>query len=140
MKLPLAILRGLFGVVGAVLLVLGVLFWTGHALSLVQLHMTLGVLFVLLLWAVAAAGARAGAPAGLVVTTALWGLVVPALGFAQTRLLPGSSHWTVRVAHLLVGLVAMGLGGRLGVFIVGRSRSAAASPAGATGATQQRTA
>ena len=48
---------------------------------------------------------------GLVALAAVWGLIVPILGVMQTQLLPGGAHWVIEVIHLLVGLVAIGLGG-----------------------------
>jgi hypothetical protein len=72
--------------------------------------MLTGVVFVLALWTLAGLTARAGAPIGLVVFTFVWGLVLPAFGMTQMSLLPGPWHWTIRVVHLLTGLVAMRLG------------------------------
>ena len=40
----------------------------------------------------------------------VWGLITIILGMTQTQLLPGSAHWVIRALHLVVGLVAMGLG------------------------------
>ncbi len=93
---------------GLLLIVLGVLFWTGNALSLIPLHMLLGLVLVLSLWTLAVIAARAGVSRGLVALAIVWGLVVLALGITQTRLLPGSAHWVIQVLHLLVGLGAMG--------------------------------
>ncbi len=50
---------------GLTLIVLGVFFWTGRALTLVPLHMRVGVVFVISLWALALLAARAGASRGL---------------------------------------------------------------------------
>jgi hypothetical protein len=94
---------------GFTLIVLGTLFWTGHALTLIPLHMQVGLIFVISLWALAAMAARAGAPVGLAGVTFAWGLVVPVLGMLQDRLLLGSAHWMIKTLHLLVGLGAMGL-------------------------------
>jgi hypothetical protein len=102
-------IRGL----GLVMIGLGVLMWLGVARQLVGLHMLLGVLLVLLLWVQSALAARAGVSAGLVALAVVWGLVTPALGMTQTGLLPGSMHWVIQVAHLAVGIVALGLGDRL---------------------------
>lgn len=90
---------------GLILIILGVLFWSGNALSLVPIHMMLGLVLVLSLWALAA---RAGVQAGFVVLALVWGLIVPILGFAQMQLLPGSAHWVIQLLHLLVGLGAIG--------------------------------
>jgi hypothetical protein len=95
--------------VGLVQLALGVLFWTGNALALVDLHELLGILLVLGLWTMAALAHRAGVPAGLVALAAVWGLVVPIVGFTQRELLPGSAHWVIQVIHLLLGIGLIGL-------------------------------
>lgn len=34
-------------------------------------------------------------------------------GITQQRILPGAFHWVIQVAHLFLGLVAMGLAERL---------------------------
>ena len=95
--------------VGLVQLALGVLFWTGNALALVDLHELLGILLVLGLWTMAALAHRAGVPAGLIALAAVWGLVVPIVGFTQRELLPGSAHWVIQVIHLLLGIGLIGL-------------------------------
>jgi hypothetical protein len=104
------VLRVLMRACAVVLLVLGGLFWTGNATGLVPLHQFVGFVLVISLWTLAVLAARAGANPGLVAGAAVWGLVVPILGLAQTSLLTGSAHWLIRVLHLLVGLVAVGLG------------------------------
>jgi hypothetical protein len=96
-------------VLGVVQIVLGILFWTGNALGLVDLHMLNGILIVLLLWALAGLAAAARVPVGLVAGAVVWGLVVVVLGLNQESLLPGSAHVVIEVLHLLVGLVALGL-------------------------------
>jgi hypothetical protein len=96
-------------VVGVVQLVLGLAFWTGNALGLVDLHQLLGILLVLAVWTLAVLGARAGVPAGLVAGAAVLGLVVPIVGLTQRELLPGSAHWLIQVLHLLLGLGLLGL-------------------------------
>ncbi len=91
-----------------VLLVLGILFWTGHAYALLPLHMAFGLVFVLSLWALAGLAAKRGAPLPVVLTAAVLGLAVLGLGGIQTQLLPGDYHWVIRVLHLLLGMGAMG--------------------------------
>ena len=113
MKRTATIVQAIMGLCGIVQIALGILFWTGNALDFVNLHMLLGLTIVLLLWVQAALGLRAGAPLGLVGVAALWGLLVPAVGMTQTQILPGSLHWLVQVLHLLLGLVALGLGDTL---------------------------
>jgi hypothetical protein len=103
------VVRILVRACAVVLLVLGLLFWTGNAHSLVPLHQFTGFVLVLALWTQAGLAARAGVSVGLVALAAAWGLVVPILGMTQTELLPGGAHWLIQVLHLLVGLVAIGL-------------------------------
>jgi hypothetical protein len=94
---------------GVVQLVLGVLFWTGNALGLVDLHQLLGILLVLGLWTMAALAHRAGVPAGLVAAAAVWGLLVVIVGLTQRELLAGSAHWVIEVIHLLLGIGLLAL-------------------------------
>jgi hypothetical protein len=101
--------------VGVVQLVLGLAFWTGNLLGLVDLHQLLGILLVLGLWTQAALGQRAGVPAGMVAGAAVLGLVVLVVGLSQRELLPGSAHWVIQVLHLLLGLGLLGLAENLAV-------------------------
>jgi hypothetical protein len=97
----------------AVQVILGIGLWTGHWYSLVGVHQTVGILFVILLWAIALIALVRGRAAGLAAFALVWGLVVAALGFTQQRILPGDLHWIVRVLHLVVGLAAMPIAERL---------------------------
>lgn len=117
MRLTAKIVQILIRLCFLILLGLGVLFWTGHALDLVNLHMLVGTILVLGLWVMAILGARARAGWGLVAMAAIGGLVVLGLGMAQAQLVQGDLHWTVRVTHLLVGLAAIGLAEQLAVRI-----------------------
>ena len=96
-------------VAGVIQLLLGLAFWTGNALGLVDLHQLLGILLVLALWTLAALAHRAGVPAGLVAVAAVWGLITPIVGLTQREMLPGSAHLVIQVIHLLlgIGLLAM---------------------------------
>jgi uncharacterized membrane protein YczE len=109
-KYTVIIARSLISLLGLVLVVLGILFWTGHALSLLSLHMDLGGLFVICLWVLAVVGFVTRATRVFALVVFIWSLLVLALGVLQLQLLPGSSHWIVQAIHLLVGLIAMGLG------------------------------
>jgi hypothetical protein len=85
-------------------LVLGIIFWTGNALGLVDLHQLIGILLVLGLWTQAVLAARAGVPAGVVAGAAVYGLLVPVVGLTQRDVLTGGAHWVIQVVHLLLGL------------------------------------
>lgn len=111
---------------GVVLILLGILFWTGNADFLQPVHIILGLLLVLGLWTLAAIGARSGVPVGLVVTGLVWGLIVLILGVSQASLLTGDAHWIVQVAHLLVGLVAIAIAEQFGRGIKAHGIAAAA--------------
>ena len=102
---------------GPTQVVLGLLFWTGRALTLLPLHMLMGMLFVLAYLVLAGLAAWAALRPALVVLTVAWGLVIPAFGIIQSRLLPGPAHWVVKLAHLLIGIVAMIVAARLARFV-----------------------
>jgi len=104
------IARLLISLFGIALLVLGILFWTGHAMSLLPLHTMLGGLFVICMWVLAVLGFLARGSRGLALVVLIWSLIVPAVGVTQLSLLPGRDHWVIQVIHLLVGLIAIGLG------------------------------
>lgn len=96
---------------GLLALVLGLLFWTGAALNLVNMHMLLGFLAVGALWiigvgqALSRGGSRIFAACALLV-----GAVMIVVGMNQSSLLVGESHWVVRVLHLAFGLLTIGMG------------------------------
>jgi hypothetical protein len=120
---------------GLVLIVLGVLFWTGNARFLIPLHMLVGIVLVVALWVLAGLGARAGVGAGRVALAVLWGLLTVGLGMTQGALLPGDAHWVVQVLHLLVGLAAMGmaegLAAQIGRRLTGQAPTQSVAGAGA---------
>jgi hypothetical protein len=58
----------------------------------------------------------------------IWSLIVLALGMAQVSLLPGQYHWVIQALHLLVGLIAMGLGHALARRIGRRPAEVVVSP------------
>lgn len=113
MRLFPLVMRALVGLIGTVLLILGITFWTGHGLSLVRVHMTLGGIFVLCLWLLAGYALLRRVQSGFAILVLCWGLVVLLLGVYQMNLLPGRWHWVVQALHLVVGGLAIGLGQRL---------------------------
>ena len=126
MKSIVLIARSLTSLFGIALLVLGLLFWTGHALSLLPVHMALGGLFVICLWVLAVLGFLAPGSRGFALLVLIWSLIVPALGVEQLSLLPGSDHWVIQAVHLLVGIIAIGLGHALARRLGRRPADAAA--------------
>jgi hypothetical protein len=110
MKATVVATRMILSVLGIALIVLGILFWSGRALSLLPLHTMLGGIFVLCMWLLSGLALYTRSGRGLAVVVFVWGLIVPALGMEQLRIVPGSLHWIVQALHLLVGLIAIGLG------------------------------
>ncbi len=109
MKATANVLRILVSAIGAIMIVLGLLFWTGNAFALLPLHMLLGIVLVLMLWVIAVMALIARVNPILALVALIWGLIVPILGITQFQLLPGSLHWIIQVLHLLVGLTAIAL-------------------------------
>jgi hypothetical protein len=113
MRTATTVIQMVIRLIGVIMIVLGLLFWTGNALNLIGLHMLIGITLVLLLWVLAIMAARSGVGLGLVALGFVWGLIVVALGITQNQLLPGDAHWVIKVLHLLVGIAALGLAERL---------------------------
>ena len=110
LQIATTIARMLLGISGPTALVLGGLFWTGNALTLIPVHMLAGIALVLSLWILAILAAISGVHRGLIAFALVWGLIVPILGMTQTQLLPGDAHWAIQMLHLLIGIGAMALG------------------------------
>jgi hypothetical protein len=106
---------------GITQIVLGLLFWSGRAIHLIPLHMSIGFLVVLGLWTIAVLALVARTRRGLAVFAVAWGIALPALGIPQAAILVGPWHWIVRVVHLAMGLAALAVADRLATGIL-RSR------------------
>ncbi|MGH7760229.1 MAG: hypothetical protein ACREOY_02265 [Candidatus Dormibacteraceae bacterium] len=88
---------------------LGILVWTGHGDSLIPVHIAVGLLLVVDLWAAVALGLRSGAPTRLTVLALVWSVGMPVFGLFQANILTGDLHVAVQLLHLAVGLAAVGL-------------------------------
>jgi hypothetical protein len=95
-------------------LVLGALFWTGHADSLRGVHILAGILIVLALWAIATIALLRDVNRAVAGAAYIWGIVTVVFGLNQETIVPGTMHWVTQVAHLLVGVVAVALAELLG--------------------------
>lgn len=102
---------------GLVALLLGLLLWVGGGGGIVPLHMLAGVVLVAALGALAGLGLRSGAGPALPAVAAGWAILTLLFGLNHATILPGDMHMLVEVAHLLVGLSAMGIGEALGARI-----------------------
>jgi hypothetical protein len=121
MKTAVGVVQNLIRLIWLILLALGIILWTGRQ-ALMLVHEWLGAAFVLALWELVYLAVRSGAAPepknrGLTMELSVWSLILLALGLAQTSILSGPSHWIIRVLHLLVGLIAMGLAEALGTRI-----------------------
>jgi hypothetical protein len=94
---------------GLIQIVLGLTFWSGNALSLIPVHMLIGMVVVAGLWFLVVFASRTGLHPGLVVLAFSWGLALPVFGIAHIGLFPGRWHWVVQLAHLLLGVWALRL-------------------------------
>ena len=118
MKTTINVLRWIIRIAGLVALGLGLAFWNGTGYALLSAHQQLGYLVSVALLLMAVLGFGRGVAPGLLVAALVWGLVVPAIGVMQLRLLPGDQHWIIQVFHLLLGLGAIALS----EIIAGRTR------------------
>lgn len=98
---------------GVLALILGLLVWP-VGLAIGNIHMLVGILLVLaalVLGGSVLQNAAARLPGVALIVLALlqtW------LGVSQVTLLPGDTHWVIRVVHLLLGLLVIGLGEMVG--------------------------
>ena len=119
------ILLMLMPVGAGVQVVVGLGLWSGRLYSLVDMHRTVGVIYVVLLWVLAIIALVQRRSAKVAAFGILWGFVIAMLGFAQQGILIGDLHWVVRVVHLIIGLAAMPIAERLAP----RIRAATTTPA-----------
>jgi hypothetical protein len=114
MKIAVLILQNAVRVLGLILIVLGIMFWSGRSLELVPIHMRIGEVLVGLLWVLAAIGMRAGVKPALALGAIGYGFIVVAFAMRMGSFLPGGAHEVIRVLHLLLGLGAIGFAESLG--------------------------
>lgn len=109
-SVPSMLLRGAF----VLALILGLAFWVDLIKPdgpVVLIHMLLGLIIVATLWYLGLAQAQRGGTLGLTVGTFVLGLIVAIFGLAQSGLktaLHGEA--VVNIVHLLLGVLAIGLG------------------------------
>src|ERR1041384_1821493 len=111
MKMMFQIASIVLRLCGGLAVILGILFWSGNTLNLIPIHMLLGLLVVLSLWIVGIGQAFSrGGSWPLAIGAVLLGLLVIVVGMRQSSLLVGSFHWVIQVVHLLLGILAVGIG------------------------------
>jgi len=92
-----------------VVILLGLLLWTGNFDSLRLVHVFFGIVIVLGLWMIGVIYAAQGSSPVLAGATFIWGAIVVLVGLNQDQWAPGSNHWLIQIMHLLFGLVAISL-------------------------------
>lgn len=117
MKTATIIIQNAVRLIGVILIVLGFMFWTGHAFNLISIHMQLGVSLAGLLWILAILGMVARLNPVLTIVAILWGALVVIFGMRMGSWLPGPAHEAIRVLHFLIGLAAIGLSESLSIRI-----------------------
>lgn len=86
-------------------LILGILFWTNHAVNIVWLHMLLGIVFVIALFYIGVVAAIRTGNIGLQMATWLLGLALAVVGLLQRNTL----NTPIQILHLLLALAAIGV-------------------------------
>jgi hypothetical protein len=109
MKTATIIIQNAVRLIGLILIVLGFMFWTGHAFNLLPIHIKLGISLAGLLWILAMLGMVARLNPVLTIVAILWGALVVIFGMRMGNWLPGPAHEAIRVLHFLIGLAAIGL-------------------------------
>jgi hypothetical protein len=108
------VIRYAFAVItlaGLLALASGLAFWFGAALSLMSMHMLLGLLTVAGLWTTGLAQARSpGGSSILAAVAIILGALTIYIGMNQTAMLPGEYHWLVQIGHLILGILCIGMG------------------------------
>jgi hypothetical protein len=100
----------ILSVAGLLALILGLLVWTGTAANLVQMHMLLGLLAVGALWVIAIGQAFAKGSWILGLCALVVGALTAIFGMTHATLMAGEFHWIVRVIHVVLGVLTIGLG------------------------------
>ena len=108
------ILRWILRLTFLAALIFGLVLWTGHGYRYLSTHMWLGFIITFDLLILVVLGFLARVKPVLPLIAVVWAILLPFIGIAQLRVLPGANHWFIQVLHLILGLGAVGLGEVLG--------------------------
>ena len=116
-------------IAGLLALVIGLELWSGTGGVLVPVHMLLGVIAVVALWALAFLQARMpGGSKGLSAVAFVFGLLVPVAGIGQLSFLATGGRLLAQLVHVALAMAVIGLGeacaGRIRRAQVGGERTA----------------
>jgi len=118
----LAALRWVARLDGIGALILGIILWTG-SLGVLKIHILTGFIMSLTMLLIGIEGFLVRVKPALPIIAILWALLLPYVGFAQMRPLPGISHLIIQVIHLLIGICAIGIAEALAAKITRRVRA-----------------
>ena len=127
MKTAARILTFAVRILALLLVVLGMMFWSGRSFQMIPLHMRMGEVLIALLWILAGMGLRAGVSAPLGIGAIVYGFLAFLFAMNMGGLVPGRGHELIRVLHFLIGLGAVGLAEAIAARI---KRSSAYPPTG----------
>src|SRR5436305_804082 len=82
-------------IAGVLQLVLGTIIWTGTD-AVIPVHVIVGSVLVLSLWALAYIGNQLGVDRRLVGLAVVWGLITPLYGLYHELILPGDAHIVIQ--------------------------------------------
>lgn len=116
-----AALRWVARIIGVIALILGIILWTGSTRPL-GIHILTGFIMSVTMLLIGLMGFFARVKPGLPVIAIAWAFLLPYIGFAQFKLLPGASHIVIQVIHLLIGICAIGIAEALAAKIKRRAR------------------
>jgi hypothetical protein len=107
------LLRWIARIGGLCALVLGLML-SRVAPSALEIHMTLGIMVAIALAILGGWGMAKSVSLPIARMSLIWAGATIYIGIAQTRLLPGNSHWIIEVLHALLGIGAIGFAEMLG--------------------------
>lgn len=117
-----AALRWVARLDGIAALILGIILWTG-SLGVLKIHILTGFILSVTMFVIGIVGFLARVKAALPTVAILWALLLPYVGFAQLRPLPGAGYVIIQVIHLLIGICAIGIAEALGAKIKRQARA-----------------
>jgi hypothetical protein len=121
MRTTTLVLVWIVRIAGVVQILLGLSIWMGFGLPY-SIHVQNGFLIVACLWGLAVLTLITRGRPALAGFAFVWGLALPAFGMAQATILVGPMHWTIRVIHLLMGLIALGTADALAKHVLAARR------------------
>jgi hypothetical protein len=95
---------------GALALLLGLFLWPGTHDNLQGIHMAVGIILVLALFWLAAINVQHNGSMVFSVLAFVDGLALYFVGTQQATWLTGGAHWVIQILHVVLGLLAIGLG------------------------------